>query len=70
MKEHAVNLLAAEGYGHLLDDSKPFYKHMQDVRALPENILSYEVDPKLTGRYRQCWYVGLSFVFEDYLGHI
>ena len=43
MKEHAVKLLTAEGYGHLLDDSKPFYKHMEDVRALPENILSYEV---------------------------
>ncbi len=51
MKEHAVDLLTAEGYGHLLDDSKPFYKHMEDVRALPENILFklYEVDKANVG---------------------
>ena len=44
MKEHAVDLLTAEGYGHLLDDSKPFYKHMEEARALPENLLLHEVD--------------------------
>lgn len=42
MQAHAVDILVEEGYGYLLDDSQPFYKHIEAVRALPENIVAYE----------------------------
>ena len=44
MANHAIKLLTAEGYGHLLDDKKAFYEHIEAVRLLPENILSYTVE--------------------------
>lgn len=44
MHDYAVKLLIDEGYGHLLDDKKPFYKHLDDVRGLPENVLSYGLE--------------------------
>ncbi|KJA14195.1 hypothetical protein HYPSUDRAFT_150698 [Hypholoma sublateritium FD-334 SS-4] len=42
MNEYAVKLLIGEGYGHLLDGEKPLYRHLDEVRALPENVLSYK----------------------------
>lgn len=44
MANHAIELLTTEGYGHLLDDKKAFYEHIEAVRSLPENILSYRVE--------------------------
>lgn len=44
MANHAIELLTAEGYGHLLDDKKAFYEHIEAVRLLPENVLSYMME--------------------------
>ena len=44
MANHAIKLLTTEGYGHLLDDKKAFYEHIEAVRLLLENILSYTVE--------------------------
>ncbi len=41
MGEYAVKLLSDQGYGYLLDNKKPLYQHLDDVRALPENVLPY-----------------------------
>lgn len=42
MEKHAVDLLVAEGYGHLLKGNRPLYEHLEEVRALPENVLPHE----------------------------
>lgn len=42
MQSHAVNILVEEGYSYLLDETKPFYQHLEVIRALPENIMEYE----------------------------
>ncbi len=43
MADYAVKLLSDQGYSYLLDDKKPLYQHLDEVRALPENVLSYQL---------------------------
>ena len=43
MDDYAVKLLSDQGYGYLLDDKKPLYQHLDEVRALPENVLWYQL---------------------------
>ena len=49
MKKHAIDLLVNQGYGHLWNDNRPLYEHLEEVRALPENIISYEAKKTTAG---------------------
>ncbi len=51
MQKHAIDLPVEQGYGHLWNDKRPLYEHLDEVRALPENIISYEAK-KTTGDVR------------------
>lgn len=42
MAQYARDLLIAEGYGHLLE-GKALHEHMDSVRRMPENAMSYMV---------------------------
>lgn len=43
MASYARNLLISEGYGHLLQDGKALYEHMDEFRNRPENTMAYMV---------------------------
>ena len=42
IQTYAVSMLAKEGYGYLSGNSQPFYKKLNVIRGLPENLMRYE----------------------------
>ena len=42
IQTYAVSMLAKEGYGYLSGNSQPFYKKLNVIGGLPENLMRYE----------------------------